>query len=107
MSILVIGGTGKVGGHMVRGLLPKGEAVHVLTRSSDHADILPLGGNGIIGDLRKLETLRWAMKGIDRVFLLSPINQTEREPDALCVIAYPPGRGRKTRATGDTVRRAR
>jgi uncharacterized protein YbjT (DUF2867 family) len=58
MSILVIGGTGMVGGHVVRGLLTKGEAVHVLTRSADKADIIPLGANDIIGDLHKPETLR-------------------------------------------------
>jgi uncharacterized protein YbjT (DUF2867 family) len=42
MSILVIGGTGMVGNHVVRGLLTKGAAVHVLARSADHAHVLPL-----------------------------------------------------------------
>jgi len=59
MSILVIGGTGMVGGHVVRGLLTKGEAVRVLSRPADHADAPSPGANGIIGDLRKPETLRW------------------------------------------------
>lgn len=61
--------------------------MRVLTRSADHADILPLGANGIIGDLRKPETLRKAMKGIDRVFLVSPLSQTEREEGMATVAA--------------------
>jgi uncharacterized protein YbjT (DUF2867 family) len=86
MSILVIGGTGTVGSHVVRGLLAKGEAVRILTRSADHADLLPLGASGIIGDLRKPETLGWAMKGIDRVFLVTPLSPTETE-EGLAVVA--------------------
>ena len=87
MSILVIGGTGTVGSHVVRGLLTKGEAVRVLTRSADHADVLPLGASGIIGDLRKPKTLRWAMKGIDRVFLVTPLSPTEIEEGLAAVAA--------------------
>lgn len=87
MSILVIGGTGMVGSHVVRGLLAKGGAVRVLTRSADKADALPLGASGIIGDLRKPETLRWAMKGIDCVFLLTPLSPTETEEGLAAVAA--------------------
>jgi NAD(P)-dependent dehydrogenase (short-subunit alcohol dehydrogenase family) len=35
MSIIVIGGTGLVGSHVVQGLVAKGEQVHVLTRSAN------------------------------------------------------------------------
>jgi len=87
MSILVVGGTGMVGSHVVCGLLTKGEAVRVLTRSAAYADVLPLGASGIIGDLRKPETLRWAMKGIDRVCLISPLSPTEREEGLAAVAA--------------------
>jgi uncharacterized protein YbjT (DUF2867 family) len=87
MSILVIGGTGLVGSHVVRGLLAKGEAVRVLTRSADKADVLPLGASGIIGDLRKPETLRWAMKGIDSVCLVTPLSPTETEEGVAVVTA--------------------
>ncbi len=87
MSILVIGGTGLVGSHVVRGLLAKGEAVRVLTRSADHADVLPLGASGILGDLCKPETLRWAMRGIDCVCLVTPLSQTETEEGVAVVAA--------------------
>ena len=86
MSILVIGGTGLLGSHVVQGLVNKGEQVHVLTRSTDKADGFPLGASGIIGDLRKPETLRWAMRGIDRIFLVTPLSPTETE-EGLAVVA--------------------
>jgi uncharacterized protein YbjT (DUF2867 family) len=86
MNILAIGGTGLVGSHVVQGLVAKGEQVHVLTRSADKADSFPLGASGIIGDLHKPETLRWAMRGIDRVFLVTPLSPTETE-EGLAVVA--------------------
>jgi uncharacterized protein YbjT (DUF2867 family) len=58
-----------------------------LTRSADHADVFPLGTSGFIEDLRKPETLRWAMKGIDRVFLISPLSPTKREEGLAAVAA--------------------
>ncbi len=87
MSILVVGGTGTVGSHVVRGLLAKGERVRVLTRSADKADALPLGARAIIGDLCKPETLRWAMMGIDRVFLATALSPTETEEGLAAVAA--------------------
>ena len=86
MNILVIGGTGLVGSHVVQGLVAKGEQVHVLTRSAGKADAFPLGASGIIGDLHKPETLRWAMRGIDRIFLITPLSPTETE-EGLAVVA--------------------
>ena len=86
MDVLVIGGTGLVGHHVVQGLVAKGERVQVLTRSADKADVLPLGAGGIIGDLRKPETLRCAMRGIDRVCLITPLSPTETE-EGLAVVA--------------------
>ncbi|HSL06081.1 MAG TPA: NmrA family NAD(P)-binding protein, partial [Nitrospiraceae bacterium] len=48
--------------------------------------ILPLGASGIIGDLRKPETLRWAVKGVDSVCLITPLSPTETE-EGLAAIA--------------------
>lgn len=87
MSILVVGGTGIVGSHVVRGLLAKGERVHVLTRSADKADAVPLGAGAIVGDPRKPETLRWAMMGVDRVFLVTAFSPTETEEGLAAVAA--------------------
>jgi uncharacterized protein YbjT (DUF2867 family) len=86
MDILVIGGTGLVGSRVVEGLVAKGEQVHVLTRSADKADAFPLGASGLIGDLHKPETLRCAMRGIDRLFLITPLSPTETE-EGLAVVA--------------------
>ena len=87
MDTLVIGGTGLVGNHVVQGLVAKGERVQVLTRSADKADVLPLGAGGLIGDLRKPETMRWAMRGIDRVCLITPLSPTETEEGLAVVTA--------------------
>ena len=87
MDTLVIGGTGLVGRHVVRGLVAKGERVQVLSRSADKTDALPLGAYGIIGDLRRPETLRWAMRGIDRVFLATALSSTETEEGLAAVAA--------------------
>jgi uncharacterized protein YbjT (DUF2867 family) len=87
MNILVIGGTGLVGSHVVQGLVAEGDQVHALTRPTDKADTLPLGARGIIGDLRKPETLRCAMKGIDPVFLVTSLSLTEADEGVAIVTA--------------------
>ncbi|MFO0701318.1 MAG: NmrA family NAD(P)-binding protein [Nitrospira sp.] len=87
MSVLVIGGTGMIGRHVVQGLVAKGEPVQVLTRSADRVDALPCEARGIMGDLRKPETLRGAMKGVDRVFLVTSLSPTETEEGLAAVAA--------------------
>lgn len=48
MRTPVIGVTEMVGGRVGRGLLANGKVVHVLIRSADPTDVLPLEGSGII-----------------------------------------------------------
>lgn len=79
MSTLVIGGTGTVGSEVVRGLLAGGEDVRVLTRSADGAQELPDGVRGAIGDLAQPGTLPAAFKGVDRVFMITPLSEDETE----------------------------
>src|SRR5262245_2159480 len=85
MSTLVIGGTGTVGSHVVGELLRRGEKVKVLTRSPEKASRLPSGTEGIVGDLRSPDTARTAFTGIERVFLLTALGQTETHEGLLAV----------------------
>jgi len=76
MKILVVGGTGTVGSEVVRQLMARGEQVHVLTRSPEHASKLPKGVKGVIGDLLDPSTLG-VFNGMEAVFLLNPVSTTE------------------------------
>jgi uncharacterized protein YbjT (DUF2867 family) len=71
--ILVTGGTGRVGSHVVRALLERDARVRVLVRD-------PAAARGIFGDAVELAIGAWerpssvrrALEGIDRVFLSGP-----------------------------------
>lgn len=77
MKTLVIGATGTVGSSVTAGLLEKGEAVRILTRNKDRAKNLPAGVEVAVGDLNDPETARGAFEGVDAVFLLNAVSQTE------------------------------
>ncbi|MEO6259354.1 MAG: SDR family oxidoreductase [Thermoanaerobaculia bacterium] len=79
MSILVTGGTGTVGSEVVRQLLGRGEDVRVLVRSEEKAKALPEPAHGVVGNLDDRASLDRAMNGVDKVFLLTPISETEAE----------------------------
>jgi dihydroflavonol-4-reductase len=66
MKVLVTGGTGFVGSHLVRCLLDRGHDVRSLVRPTSTLDNLrDLSVELVQGDLRDLESLRRALKGID------------------------------------------
>jgi uncharacterized protein YbjT (DUF2867 family) len=67
--ILVIGGRSKIGAPLVRELLERGEAVRALVRGAESG--FPAGVETVAGDLAAPESLRAAMDGADKVFLLS------------------------------------
>lgn len=71
MRHLVLGGTGTVGSLVVRGLLDRGEAVRVLTRSAEHARALPKGAEAVLGDLTDPGTYEKIFAGFDNLFLLT------------------------------------
>lgn len=84
MSILVTGGTGTVGSAVVRELLTRGEDVNVLTR--DPAKLKDTKGvTAVQGNLLEPSTVRRAFDGIDRVFLISPVSQTEANEALMAV----------------------
>ena len=72
--LLVTGGTGMVGGDIVRMLSQQGVAARALTRNPQKAPKLP-GITWVAGDLAKPETLAAAFKNADTLFLVSSIGE--------------------------------
>jgi len=69
MRICVTGGTGFIGGVLVRRLLAKGMAVRVLARPSPAADELQAQGAEVVrGDLRNPDAVRSAVEGTQVVY---------------------------------------
>jgi len=87
MKILVTGGTGMVGSHVVGELLARGATVQVLTRDAAKAAKLPSGVTAVTGDLGKVETVRRVFKGVDGVFLINTVSPTEIYEGLLSVCA--------------------
>ncbi|PZR48266.1 MAG: nucleoside-diphosphate sugar epimerase, partial [Stutzerimonas stutzeri] len=76
-TILVTGATGRLGQRVVSRLLQKQAEVRVLTRRRE--DALQLWGDRVEiveGNFSDTASLKEAARGIDRVFLLSPIGET-------------------------------
>jgi uncharacterized protein YbjT (DUF2867 family) len=84
MSILVTGGTGSVGSHVVRELVARGASVKVLTRDPAKAK-LPAGVTAVQGDLTQPETVRRVFNDVDAVFLLNGVSVTEAHEGLLAV----------------------
>jgi uncharacterized protein YbjT (DUF2867 family) len=85
MKVLVIGGTGTVGSHVVRELLARKVVVQVLTRSEDKVKSLPGGVEGIIGDLLDPKSVRSVFKGADGVFMLLAVSATETHEGLMAI----------------------
>lgn len=79
MTTLVVGGTGTVGSRVVAGLAKKGERVLCLTRSKEKQKDLPPGVEARVGNLEDPSSLPAAFAGVDSVFLLNALSQTETE----------------------------
>jgi len=70
-TVLVTGSTGKVGRHVVAGLLEGGAQVSALVRDPLTAR-LPAGARIVEGDLERPDTVAAAAEGVDTAFLLWP-----------------------------------
>lgn len=77
MKHLILGGTGTVGGAVVRALLARGEAARVLTRSEESARALPAGAEGVVGDLNDPDCYERVFADFDALFLLNAVSSTE------------------------------
>ncbi len=72
MKILVLGGTGNVGTHLVRQLLDQGNTVRVLVRNADRASLVASGAEAVVADIvGDPDSARGAFVGIDAVFMLN------------------------------------
>jgi uncharacterized protein YbjT (DUF2867 family) len=72
MKVLVTGATGNVGGQVVRNLHTRGVAVRVLARKPE-AVAFPKGIEVVAGDLTDPESIRAALQGVDKLFLLNAV----------------------------------
>jgi uncharacterized protein YbjT (DUF2867 family) len=78
--ILLTGATGKTGRETAQQLLKKGARLRAVVR--DEAKAAPLKAAGIelaVGDLADAATVRRALKGVERAFLLLPNGKSQRE----------------------------
>ena len=86
MNILVIGGTGTVGSHIVSKLSSEKDAqVTVLTRDKTRPKGLPDGVDFVTGNLLETSTVRRIFNDMDSVFLLNALSPTETHEGLMAV----------------------
>ncbi len=87
MTILVLGGTGNVGRHLVRLLLEQGQSVRVLVHHADRAQLVPADAEALVVDVvGNPDGARAAFRGIDAVFMLNAAT-TYETVEGLMVVA--------------------
>ena len=69
--ILVLGATGNIGGEVARQLIAAGERPRLLVRNLDKARAFADTADLVRGDLDDVSSLRAAMHGVDKVFMIS------------------------------------
>jgi uncharacterized protein YbjT (DUF2867 family) len=84
--IFVIGATGKVGRHVVSGLLERDVQVRALARSPDAAG-LPAGVDVVSGDLSDPQGLGEHLDGVEAVFLVWPFFSAEGAGEVVDTLA--------------------
>jgi uncharacterized protein YbjT (DUF2867 family) len=78
-GILVIGGRSKIGSALIGELVGRGDSVRALVRAGDSKDSFPEGVQAVTGDLADRDSLRSAIVGADRMFLLCGPTEDEVE----------------------------
>jgi uncharacterized protein YbjT (DUF2867 family) len=84
--IFVIGATGKVGRHVVSGLLERDVQVRALARSPDAAG-LPGGVDVVSGDLSDPQGLSKHLNGVEAVFLVWPFFSADGADEVVDTLA--------------------
>lgn len=77
MKILVTGGTGVVGSQLIGELLKRGATVRALVRSKEAAAKIPKGVETVPGDLLDPVSVRTALQGVDKLYLLNAVAPDE------------------------------
>jgi len=78
--ILIIGGTGKVGSELVKQMAETKSPARVLVRNAEKAKkVEGLGLEVVVGDLTNLISIEDALKGIEKMFLLTPPSPNEAD----------------------------
>lgn len=85
MKVLVTGGTGKVGSEVIKELAKRNVSVRALVRKQEASTKMPKGVEIIQGDLLDPVSVRKALDGVDKLYLLNAV-----VPDELTqgLIAY-------------------
>ena len=82
LKVLVTGGTGFAGSHLVSRLVKKGEFVRVLVRKNSNIDYLKkLDVELCIGDVVDKKSVKAAIKGVDVVYHIAALFRQARFPD--------------------------
>src|ERR1700683_1806437 len=94
MKVLVTGGTGKVGSEVIKELAKRNISVRALVRKQEASTKMPQGVEIIQGDLLDPVSVRKALEGVDKIYLLNAVI-----PDELTqgLIAYDLAKRRKLR----------
>ena len=76
MTILVTGGTGTIGSHLLQRLAAEDVETRALTRDPDKATF-PDGVAAVKGDMLDVDAVRAALEGVDTLFLLNAVTAEE------------------------------
>jgi len=77
MSVLVIGGSGLIGGHVLTRLLNANAEVRCMTRHPKNLESFAPDVKGCLGDLLRSFSLSRCFKDTEKLFLISPVSRTE------------------------------